>query len=140
MTAINDVIIYTDGACSKTNGGWAAIITAQGVELHRRVVAGFSLIATTSNRMEVLAAVEGLSALERPCSVTVVTDSRYLACTMTEGWKRKKNNDLWDMLDAMVAYHTEVAFEWVKGHSDNPYNDEADQLAVEQRLLAVDAR
>jgi len=97
--------------------------------------------ATTNNRMELRAAIEGLKALREPCEVTLTTDSTYVMKGLTEwlpGWKARgwrtagkqpvKNAELWRELDAQVARHT-VSWEWVKGHSGHPGNERADALA-----------
>jgi ribonuclease HI len=98
-------------------------------------------IATTNNRMELMAAIQGLSALSRRCNVSVYTDSEYVRRGISEwlanwkkrGWKtanRKpvKNEDLWRKLDDLAAQH-DIDWRWVKGHSGNPGNERADQLA-----------
>lgn len=125
-----DVVIYTDGACSGNPGpgGWGAVLlhpaTGRAKEL-----SGYEP-ETTNNRMELTAAVRALEALKRPCKVLVRTDSRYLVGTMTQGWKRKANHDLWDRLDELCRVH-QVSWEWVKGHAGDEYNERADQLARE---------
>jgi ribonuclease HI len=96
---------------------------------------------TTNNRMELMAAIRGLEALKRPCEVELYTDSQYVRKGITEwmhGWKRNswktsakkpvKNEDLWRELDNEVARHT-VNWHWVRGHSGNPGNELADELA-----------
>lgn len=98
-------------------------------------------IATTNNRMELMAAIQGLSALNRRCNVSVYTDSEYVRRGISEwlanwkkrGWKtanRKpvKNEDLWRKLDELAAQH-DIEWHWVKGHAGNPGNERADQLA-----------
>lgn len=96
---------------------------------------------TTNNRMELTAVIKGLAALNKPCSVLVTTDSKYVLSGMTEwmpNWKKRNwktaskkpvlNVDLWQQLDAQVQQH-EVSWEWVKGHSGHLENELADQLA-----------
>jgi ribonuclease HI len=108
--------------------------------VHRREFSGGE-VATTNNRMELRAAIEGLSALKTPCRVEFFTDSQYVKNGMTlwiEGWKRKgwrmksrkpvKNMDLWQALDAAVAKHT-VTWRWVKGHTGQAGNECCDLLA-----------
>jgi len=129
------VEIWTDGACSGNPGpgGYAAILLAYGKDgrvLKERQIAGCAR-DTTNNRMEITAVIEGLKALTRPSKLTVVTDSRYVMNTITKGWKRKKNHDLWDQLDAMSARH-QVSWEYVKGHAGHEYNERCDKLAVAQ--------
>ena len=98
---------------------------------------------TTNNRMELLAAIEGLSALKQPCRVTLTSDSKYLVDAVTKGWVygwqkkgwRKSDNspalnvDLWERLLPLLKYH-EVKFVWVKGHAGHPENERCDRLAV----------
>ncbi|MEZ5566195.1 MAG: ribonuclease HI [Gammaproteobacteria bacterium] len=136
---MNSVELYTDGACrgNPGPGGWGALLRANGKE--RELCGGEQM--TTNNRMELLAAIEGLRALRRPCIVNVYTDSEYLRRGITEwlpkwkasGWRtaaRKpvKNEDLWRQLEAAVAGH-QLQWHWVKGHSGHIENERADQLA-----------
>ena len=97
----------------------------------------------TNNRMELLAAIEGLSALKQPCRVTLTSDSKYLVDAVTKGWvygwqkkgwKKSDNSpalnvDLWERLLPLLKYH-EVEFVWVKGHAGHPENERCDRLAV----------
>ena len=137
------VTIYTDGACSGNPGpgGWGAILEYNG---HRREMSGGER-ETTNNRMELLGAINALSALKEPCAVELYTDSQYLEKAINEGWlagwkkknwKRKggelKNVDLWQRLDALMQTHS-VRLHWVKGHADNANNNRCDELAVAQR-------
>ncbi len=136
---MTDVELYTDGACrgNPGPGGWGVLLRAKGQE---RELFGGELL-TTNNRMEMLAAIEGLQALSRPCSVAVYTDSEYLRRGIGEwmprwkvsGWRtsaRKpvKNEDLWRRLDEATARH-QVQWHWVKGHSGHAENERADALA-----------
>jgi ribonuclease HI len=136
---LTDVEIYTDGACrgNPGPGGWGALLRTGDVE--RELCGGEA--ETTNNRMELLAAIEGLAALKRACSVALYTDSQYVRNGITQwmaGWKRNgwktanrkpvKNKDLWQRLDAEAARH-QVSWHWVKGHSGHPENERADQLA-----------
>lgn len=134
------VTIYTDGACEGNPGpgGWAAILIHKSVE---REITG-ACPATTNNRMELTAAIEGLRALKEPCAVDLYTDSQYVQKGMNEwvagwkakGWRRGKqpvmNVDLWKALDAEAARHN-VRWHWVRGHSNHPENERCDRLAVE---------
>lgn len=137
---------YTDGACSGNPGpgGWGAILIARdgNAELKRRELNGGAALAT-NNQMELMAAISALEALERPSTLTVVTDSVYVKDGITKwifGWKAKgwktaskkpvKNEDLWKRLDAAVQRHR-VEWEWVKGHAGHPDNERADELARE---------
>jgi ribonuclease HI len=137
---------YTDGACSGNPGpgGWGAVLEAVrgGTVIKQRELSGAEN-PTTNNRMELMAAIAVLEALERPSTLTVVTDSVYLRDGITgwiNGWKRNgwktaakkpvKNAELWQRLDAARARHS-VLWEWVKGHAGHPQNERADQLARE---------
>ncbi|MCY7306390.1 MAG: ribonuclease HI [Rhodoferax sp.] len=138
---MNQVEIYTDGACKGNPGpgGWGALLRSPSTE--KELFGGES--GTTNNRMELTAVIEGLSALKRPCRVTVYLDSEYVRKGITEwivGWKARgwrtaakqpvKNVDLWQRLDALVAdAGHRIEWRWVKGHSGDPGNERADQLA-----------
>ncbi len=126
--------LYTDGACSGNpgSGGYAAILVAEddGYVYKEREIVGFEA-ETTNNRMEIMAVIKGLRALTKPTEITVYSDSQYVVFTMTKGWKRKANHDLWAQLDQLVAIHT-VTWEYVKGHAGHEYNERCDQLAVAQ--------
>ena len=147
-----EVILYTDGACSRNPGpgGWAFILRHQPTGKTREVSG--SRMQTTNNQMELQALIEGLSSLKRPTRVHVVTDSSYLQQGLTEwiqnwklrGWKRKtshglkpvKNVDQWKQLDELAQNH-ELSFELVRGHVGHPENERCDELAVNayQELL-----
>ena len=139
-----DLFAYTDGACSGNPGpgGWGALLVARDGDavLKERELNGGEA-DTTNNRMELMAAIAALEALERPSRLTVVTDSAYVKGGITQwiaGWKRNgwrtqarkpvKNEELWKRLDAAAARH-EVRWEWVKGHAGHPENERADELA-----------
>ena len=85
--------------------------------------------STTNNRMEITAALEGLRATTPGSSVVLRSDSQYVIYTLTKGWKRNKNHDLWKVLDAETAARR-VRFEWVRGHDSDALNNRADELAV----------
>lgn len=123
------IIIYTDGSClgNPGPGGWAAIIITNGM---KERIAGYEE-STTNNRMEILAVIRGLQTTAKQSEVTVVSDSQYVVNTMTKGWKRNVNQDLWSILDVEVKDRL-VKWEWVHGHAGNPGNEEADALANEQ--------
>lgn len=139
---LSKVVIYTDGACKGNPGpgGWGALLrSADGSE--KEMFGGE--LGTTNNRMEMMAVIEALSALKRPCQVTLHVDSQYVLKGMTEwlaGWKAKgwktaskqpvKNVDLWQRMDAVVhgAGHR-IDWQWVKGHAGDPGNERADALA-----------
>jgi ribonuclease HI len=147
---MSEVQIYTDGACrgNPGPGGWAALLIAGE---QRKEVSGAET-ATTNNRMELTAAIEGLSALKRRCRVLLYTDSKYVLQGITEwlpqwkarGWRTAarepvKNQDLWERLDAAAAAQ-DIEWHWVKGHSGHDGNEYVDALANRaiDRLLAGD--
>lgn len=133
--------LYTDGACSNNPGpgGWGAILKYG--EYEKELCGGE--METTNNRMELTAAIEGLSALREPCDVTLYSDSKYLvdgiskgwaASWKSRGWKKSDNKpalnpDLWDKLLSLFEVH-KVTLVWVKGHAGHPYNERCDALAV----------
>ena len=133
------VVMYTDGACrgNPGPGGWGVSLRYNG---HNKTLYG-SEKETTNNRMELMAAIKGLGALTRRCQVELYTDSKYVLQGITEwmpdwkkrGWKTAakkpvKNVDLWQRLDAAVQSH-DVAWYWVKGHTGEEGNEQADALA-----------
>lgn len=139
-----EITAYTDGACSGNPGpgGWGVVMLAResGRVVKERELSGGEP-ATTNNRMELMAAIAALEALERPAELTLVTDSNYLRDGITRwigGWKvngwrtaaRKpvKNEDLWRRLDAAAARHT-VRWDWTRGHAGHAENERADALA-----------
>jgi ribonuclease HI len=133
------VVIFTDGACrgNPGPGGWGAVLISGG---HEREMCGGER-ATTNNRMELMAAIQALEALKKPCKVELHTDSQYVMKGITEwvrGWKARgwktaakdpvKNEDLWRRLDEARLRH-EVDWRWVKGHAGHELNERADELA-----------
>ncbi|MCE7030479.1 ribonuclease HI [Jiella avicenniae] len=133
------VEIFTDGACSGNPGpgGWGAILRYKGQE--KELKGGEA--DTTNNRMELLAAISALKALNRACAVDLYSDSNYLRDGITKwifGWKRKgwktadgkpvKNVELWQQLEAEKGRH-DVTFHWVRGHAGHAENERADELA-----------
>ena len=133
------VEIYTDGACQGNPGpgGWGTILRYKGTE---KELSGYAP-ATTNNRMELQAAIEGLQTLTRPMDVHLYTDSLYLKDGITKWlpqWKQKnwrtsshapvKNKDLWEVLDVLSQKHT-ITWLWVRGHTGHPENERADALA-----------
>src|ERR1700761_5580811 len=119
--------VYADGSClgNPGAGGWAAgIVKPSGVS--RTIYGGDP--ATTNNRMELTAAIEGLRMIPTGTRVVLRSDSQDVVKTMNLKWKRKQNVDLWDKLDAEVALRP-VKFEWVEGHAGDPLNEEADRNA-----------
>jgi ribonuclease HI len=136
---MDHIQIYTDGACKGNPGpgGWGALLVAGSNE--KELCGGEA--NTTNNRMELMAVIQALSALKRPCQVIIHTDSQYVLKGITEwlvGWKAKgwktasrapvKNVDLWQALDAATVQH-KIEWRWVKGHSGHHGNERADQLA-----------
>ena len=133
------VDIWTDGACKGNPGpgGWGVLLKLGAIE--KTLHGGEPL--TTNNRMELLAVIEALGALKRPCKVLLHVDSQYVMKGMTEwihSWKQRgwrtadkkpvKNADLWQRMDEEVAKHT-ITWKWVKGHAGDPGNERADLLA-----------
>lgn len=141
MSDKTHVDMFTDGACSGNPGpgGWGTILRCNGVE--KELSGGEP--QTTNNRMELLAVINGLQALKRPCHVTITTDSQYVVNGITKGWAqswkengwRKKdkkpalNPELWDTLLQELEKH-DYEFNWVKGHAGHPENERCDTLAV----------
>ena len=137
---MKEVSIYTDGACrgNPGKGGWGAILVYGKYE---KELSGGER-ETTNNRMELTAAIEGLSALREPCKVTLYSDSIYVVDAFLLGWveswraagwrrgkDKLKNPDLWEKLYALTEIH-EVEFIWVKGHAGHDYNERCDTLAT----------
>lgn len=133
------VTIFTDGACSGNPGpgGWGALLLFNGEE--KELTGGE--FETTNNRMELMAAIQGLQALKKPCQVRLVTDSNYVKegiTTWIHNWKKNgwrtagrkpvKNADLWQDLDTAITRH-DITWEWVRGHTGHPENERADALA-----------
>ena len=121
--------LYTDGAASGNPGpgGWGAVLCCG--SLRKEMSGGFSL--TTNNRMELLAVIKGLEAIRwQGAEVEVWSDSQYVVNTITQGWKRKKNGDLWERYD-VLAKGFSLKFHWLKGHAGHPENERCDRLAVE---------
>lgn len=133
------VEIFTDGACrgNPGPGGWGAILRYNEHEKH---INGYEVL-TTNNRMELTAVIKALETLKKPCAIDLTTDSKYVREGITSwmlqwkknGWKTSqkkpvKNVDLWQQLDTIAKKH-DVTWHWVKGHSNHPENELADQLA-----------
>lgn len=135
---IPDVLIYTDGACDPNPGpgGWAALLLIG----HQRKEISGSEKFTTNNRMELMAALKALEALNEPHRVSLFTDSQYLQLGITEwmpvwikrGWRRKggklANAELWQKLNQKIQEH-EIEWNWVQGHAGDPLNERVNRLA-----------
>ena len=138
---MNQVVIYTDGACKGNPGpgGWGVLMRSGSSE--KELYGGDP--STTNNRMELMAVIQALQALRRPCAVTLYLDSQYVLKGITEwlpGWKAKgwrtagktpvKNAELWQQLDALVQGSGHVIdWRWVRGHNGDAGNERADELA-----------
>ena len=137
---MKEVELYTDGACrgNPGKGGYGAILVYGKYE---KEISGGER-ETTNNRMELMAAIAGLSALKEPCKVKLYSDSKYLVDAYNQGWvyswhssgwrrgkDELKNPDLWDKLFSLTEMH-EVTFIWVKGHNGHDYNERCDALAT----------
>ena len=120
------ILIYTDGSCLSNPGpgGWAAII----LDGESKMILKGGEKNTTNNRMEMMAVISGLESVTNNDDVTIYSDSKYVINSITLGWKRKANLDLWELLDQQLIGKN-VEWEWVKGHSGDKYNDEADHIA-----------
>jgi ribonuclease HI len=149
---LNQIEIYTDGACKGNPGpgGWGVLLKSGGTE---KELYGGELV-TTNNRMELMAVIQALAALKRPCHVILHADSQYVLKGITEwlaGWKARgwktaarqpvKNVDLWQQLDAAVASSGhKIDWRWVRGHNGDPGNERADELANRGVEMALGLR
>lgn len=138
---MEEVIIYTDGACSGNPGpgGWGAILMFK--DIKKEISGGMK--NTTNNQMELTAPIEALSLLKRPCRVKLYSDSAYLINAFKEGWiynwqkngwktankQDVKNRELWEKIYSFTKIH-EIEWIKVKGHSDNEFNNRCDEMAV----------
>lgn len=143
MSELTYVELFTDGACSGNPGpgGYGAILRAMGVE--KEISGGEK--STTNNRMELMAVICGLEALNRPCRVKIYSDSKYFADSVSKGWARSwqkngwikkdksraKNPDLWERLLSLLDKH-EYEIVWLKGHAGHPENERCDEMAVSE--------
>ena len=139
-----ELYAYTDGACSGNPGpgGWGVLLRAtEGAKILKQKELSGGEPHTTNNRMELLAAINALETLERPSTITIVTDSAYVkngVTTWIHGWKRNgwktadkkpvKNVELWQRIELAQERHN-VTWKWVKGHAGHPENERADELA-----------
>jgi ribonuclease HI len=141
IVPMHQVKIYTDGACKKNPGpgGYAAILVHK--DARKEISGGYR--RTTNNRMEMMAAIEALTALKAPCEVALFSDSKYLVDAMSKKWYVKwrnngwltstgdpvKNIDLWQRLIQLTEHHRTI-FLWVRGHAGHVENERCDALAV----------
>lgn len=145
MSIVSKVIIYCDGAClgNPGPGGYAALLIHEAKKKTEKVVYGAEK-NTTNNRMELLAAINGLKALKKKCKVDIFSDSKYVIDGITKWiWAWKENNfknsqkkavankELWEELSLLASKH-EITWNWVKGHSGDELNDKVDEIAKEQ--------
>lgn len=154
MSKLKEVRIYTDGACRRNPGPGGYGVVLRYNEHEKTLSGGFRL--TTNNRMEILAVIAGLEALSSPCSVTIISDSKYVVDAIEKGWARKwrsknwkktdgetaLNPDLWTRLLDLCDRHR-VKFEWVRGHAGHPENERCDEMATAAAAgesLAVDEK
>ena len=135
MTTTNAITIYTDGSClgNPGPGGWGALVFGESEEPQR--LSGHEA-QTTNNRMELMAAIQGLEAVPAGSKVVLHSDSSYLVNTMTKNWKRRVNHDLWERLDTLSGSHN-VEWRWVRGHNGDRWNEAADRLAVAAMNIAA---
>ena len=137
---MNDYIIYTDGAYSSSRDkGGIGIVILKDNKIILEYSKGYS--NTTNNRMELTAIIIALSCIKNKVdSITVISDSQYCIGCISKGWKRKKNQDLWNKFDFIESkiidkYCSKIKYEWTKGHTDNNiYNNKCDKLAVDETL------
>lgn len=165
MSLQSEVVIYTDGACEPNPGpgGWGSILLFENDNgVHEREISGGEN-DTTNNRMEMMAVIEGIKALKRPCDLLIVSDSQYvvkgvgswnegkpvhptgwMSSWVKKGWRRSdgplKNVDLWKVLYKLVREQKSVQMKWVQGHSGHEYNERCDVLAFEERRKNVRSR
>ncbi|MHC4870532.1 MAG: ribonuclease HI [Planctomycetota bacterium] len=140
------ISIYTDGACSGNPGpgGWGSVIICHNPQKRKEISGAED--NTTNNRMELLAVIESLEILKYPCEISITTDSKYVHDAFAKNWiggwqkngwitaakKPVKNQDLWQRLLQAKDAHV-IEWNWIKGHSNHPENEKADQLAVKAR-------
>lgn len=147
MEEKSKVTLYTDGACSGNpgKGGFGAIlvhIDSNGTKHEKEFSQGYE--HTTNNQMELLAVIIGLEALKKPCTVKIISDSKYVVDSISKGWldnwvakgwkksdnKPVPNSELWKRLINAMKQH-DIELEWIKGHAGHEYNERCDRLAVD---------
>lgn len=148
MNLPGELHLYTDGACSMNRGGFGCVLVNPITEFHKEIADG-PYSPTTNNQMEMMSVIAGLEFVKNRLGskrLRVFSDSQYVVRGINEwlpGWKSNlwftssnkpvKNQSLWKRMDAAVQFHEAVAFQWVKGHSGNRFNEIADKLAVAMR-------
>lgn len=127
-------IVCTDGSCSGNPGpgGWCAIVKSNQSE---QIVSGNEPM-TTNQRMEMAAVIGGLQIVPPDNSLIVISDSKYVISTMSNGWKRRANIDLWNELDAVVKKFKNIEWIWVRGHDGHPDNERANIIAQQETQKA----
>lgn len=126
---MTDVTIYCDGAAEPSNPGhgtWGAILI---YGTHLKEANGYIGEHVSNNAAEITAAIEALRLLKRRCNVTIISDSQYLVRTMTDGWQRNANGELWMTLDDLCNQH-DISWKWVRGHNGDVHNERAHELAI----------
>lgn len=132
--------IYTDGACQVSTGsGGVGVVFIKDNEVIYQFNKHFKNV--TNNQMEIMAVIYALHAISSDfTSITVVSDSQYVLGCINKGWKRKKNQNYWQLFDKVYSkakeFCSDIKFEWTKGHNTNEYNNLADRLAVEASHFA----
>lgn len=119
--------IYTDGSCRDRKGGWAFVVIHDAFEIHW----SDKETDTTNNRMELRAVIEALKTLKDEVCI-IHSDSQWVINCAERRWKRNKNLDLWEKFEEQRKRQKKVEFVWVKGHSNDPYNDLCDMLAKKE--------
>lgn len=134
---MSKIKVYCDGAysSSRNQGGWAFVVLKEDIKIKSSF---FPISDTTNNRMEIQAAIEACNWVKSQgfTELTLYTDSMYVIGTMTQNWKRKKNTDLWPLLDQAVE-GLNINWEHVKGHSGDKYNELCDALAVTASQITI---
>ena len=126
-----DYMIWTDGGCAKNpngKGGYGVVIQNNNTKTVTTYYEGF--VSSTNNRMEVRAIIRALEEIPDGSSALIYSDSKYAVFTFNGEYKKKKNLDLWDIADALIAKKSNIIFQWVKGHADNENNNICDELAT----------
>jgi len=129
---MKNIVIYSDGSSLGNPGPGGFGIVLRYKNKIKEVSGGIP--HTTNNRAEMVAVIEGLKALNESCNVMVYTDSKYIVSTYNDGWQKKKNNDLWKIMDNLNKIHN-IKYTWIKGHAGNPDNEKCNLLA---QLAAAD--